>query len=123
MTAQARSTFQRFMVPGVDKRILPYQIEEAIVYVLRKFHRGVGIKTCKEEGIRGSLKNEYGFGDEVIEELVKAQVIERFRHGTLEMLRVKAKGDVFQFFNNNYRRGAIRAAYDALVEQLAGKKQ
>ena len=124
LTPQVRSTFQRFKVNGIDKRIIPDQIDQAIHYILRKFHRGVGIKTCKEEGIRGSIKNEYGFGDEIVDQLVKSGVLERFQvAGTVPMLRVKAKGDVFQFFNNNYRRGTVRSAYEALVTEFVGKKQ
>lgn len=118
LTAQAQAAFQRFAVTGVDKRITSAQIDAALNYVLRKFRRGVGLKSCKEDGIRGSINNEYAFGDSVVDSLVKNNTLERFRHGILHLLRVQEKGDVYQFLNNNYRRGTIKAAFDALVAEL-----
>lgn len=118
LTAQARSSLQRLSVHGVDPKITRQQIEEAITYVLRKFHRGEGVKTVKEEGVRGSLKNEYAFGDRVIDELIKSDTIERIRVGTSKILKLKDKTSVFQMLHNNYWRGALEKARDSLLDRL-----
>ena len=118
MTPQVRSTFQRLKVENIDQRITPEQIDDAIVSVLRRFRRGEGYKTCKEDGVRGTARNLHGFGDEIVDTLVEHAVLDRFRHGNLRMLRVNATGDIYQLFHNNYKRGRLKATRDHLVKVL-----
>jgi hypothetical protein len=118
MSVQARSAFQLEQVHGVDNRLTTEQIEEAVRFVLRKFYRGAGGKSVMEENIRGSAKSSYAFGDEVIDQLVKYRVLERFQSATCHNLKVMAKGDVYEYLSNNYKRGKLKQAYDDLVRHL-----
>lgn len=120
MTPQVRSTFQRLKVENIGQRITPEQIDDAIVGVLRRFRRGEGFKTCREDGVRGTARNLHGFGDEIVDMLVKHAVLDRFKIGKLRMLKVGATGDIYQLLHNNYKRGRLKTAYDHLVTALIG---
>ncbi len=118
MTPQARSIFQREQVNGIDRRITREQLDDSIGYILRKFKRGEGFKTCKDEGVRGTANNMYGFGGDVVDALIKYDVLQSFQIGPKRMLKIRAAGDAYQFLNNNYRRGQIDLAFQRLVEDF-----
>ena len=119
LSPQARSIFQSFEVPGLDRRVTAQHVKDAVTYALKRFQRGEGLKTSKEIGVRGSTKNEYGFGDKIIDGLIKYGVLERFRVSSGYNLRVKEKADVYEFLNNSYLRGRLSSAVKELVDDLA----
>jgi len=117
-SVHARSAFQREQVRGVDHRISIDQIEEAIRFVLWKFHRGAGLKSIIEDNIRSSAKSSFAFGDQVLDVLIKFGVLERFQSATRHNVKILAKSDVVQLINNNYKRGRLKEAFDELVRRL-----
>lgn len=117
-SVHAKSALQREKVRGVDHRITVDQIEEAMRFILRKFHRGAGLKNISEVNIRSNAKYSFAFGEQVLDELIKSGVLERYRAATRYDVRILAKADEFQLINNNYRRGAVKAAFDELVRRL-----
>jgi hypothetical protein len=120
LSAQARSTFQRFGVENIENRVLPEQIEDAMTFVFKRFYRGINVKSCKEAGIRGSVRNEYAFGDKVIDYLVEEIVFDKTRERGMNMLKVTDQDDVFQFLNNSYKRRRIKTVYERLEKDLVG---
>jgi hypothetical protein len=117
-SVHARSALQREQVRGVDRRISTDQIEEAIRFVLWKFHRGAGLKSIVEDNIRSSAKSSFAFGEQVVDVLIKFGVLERFQSATRHNVKILAKSDVVQLVNNNYKRGRLKEAFDELVRRL-----
>jgi hypothetical protein len=119
LSPQAITTFQRAKVRSVASKLTKGQIEAVISDLLGRFTRGpMGFVTRRQDGIRTEARRAAGFGEEVLDFLVKYRVLNEFQSGPRWMYKVENTRDVRQFLDNALKIGTVKDAHDALVTKL-----
>ncbi|MFK4536178.1 hypothetical protein ABIA00_004361 [Bradyrhizobium ottawaense] len=112
----ALATFRQHKNKIGRVRIDRSHIEDACHRILRQFHIGqMGLRSKAYDDIRHEASKASTIGDEILQELIRSEVLAESKGGTRHSLEVKDRGAVSAFIQQSTPRGAMARAIDKIV--------
>jgi uncharacterized protein YjbI with pentapeptide repeats len=116
----ALATFRQHKNNIARVRIDRSHVEDACHRILRQFHIGqMGLRSKAYDDIRHEAAKASTIGEEILQELIRSEVLIESKGGTRHSLEVKDRSAVSAFIQQSTPRGTMAKAIDKIVSNHA----